>query len=269
MKRINIVQLTFLILILTAARSFAAMDIVTVSPWVTVLTHFIGGIKVNITSLTTWDNDRISRTRMRNILSANSTIIALDHSEIKRIGLDENYDNIRYLYENAPFEPSENDKYFGDPSVLPFIAQRLLPVLSSLDPDNYPYYQRRLAEFQTRLSSTILAGRNLLKGQKVLNLTLSHGYFLSAAGCDILKPDEEDMDAWSRYRQMEKLNELVYKSQKENRLVLADATTPKPILAALKSFPNILILQRPPLDQDFLTFLHSQYLMIWNGLKDK
>ncbi|MCL2767283.1 MAG: hypothetical protein FWE49_00930 [Synergistaceae bacterium] len=269
MKRLNKVALTFFLLILTATHSFA-VDIVVVSPWVAVLTHFIGGIKVNVTPMTTWDNDRVSRTKMRSILNTNPTIIALDDSEISKMGLDaESNSKIYLLYESAPFEASERDKYFGDPSVLPFIAQKLLPILSSLDPDNFSYYQRRLAEFQTRLSSTILAGRHLLKGQKILDLTFSSGFFLLAAGCDLLRPNEEDIDAWSRSRQMEKLNELVASSQKENRLVVIDAATPKSIRTALSSFSNIIMLPRPPLDQDFLTFLHNQYMIIWNEFKDK
>jgi ABC-type Zn uptake system ZnuABC Zn-binding protein ZnuA len=138
-----------------------------------------------------------------------------------------------------------------------------------LDPENFSYYQRRLAEFQTRLSSTTLAGRNLLKGQKIFDLSFSSGYFLIAAGCDVLRPDEEDIEAWIRQRQLEKLNELVIKSHKENRLVIVDAATPKPIKSALSTFPNIIVLSRPALDQDFLAFLHDQYLLIWNEVKDR
>ena len=269
MKKIKIVAISFFIIILFAVRSFA-LDVVALSPWISVLTYFIGGIKVNVTSLSTWDTDRVSRTRIRNVLNADTNIIALDKSEFPRIGLDErDYRNVRYLYENAPFEESECDKYFGDPSVLPFIAQRLLPILSSLDPDNFPYYQRRLAEFQTRLSSTTLAGRNLLKGLKVLDLSYWSGYFLIAAGCELQRPAQEDMDEWVRQRQLEKLYELVVKTQKENRLVIMDAATPKPIRNTLSSLPNIITLSRPPLDQDFLAFLHDQYLIIWNEVKDK
>jgi hypothetical protein len=266
MKRIT---LSFIVLLLIASRSFA-IDIVTVSPWITVLTHFLGGIKVNVTPLSNWDNGKISRTKIMSTIDAQTNIIALDNLEITKIGLDEKYlKNVRCLYESAPFEESECDKYFGDPSVLPFIAQRLLPVLSSLDPENFSYYQRRLAEFQTRLSSTILAGRNLLKGQKVLDLTSSNGYFLIAAGCDVSKLDQEEIDEWIRQKQIEKLTELVLKNQKENKLVIIDAATPKPIRAALSSLPNIMTLSRPPLDQDFLTFLHDQYLILWNEIKDK
>ncbi|MCL2146816.1 MAG: hypothetical protein FWH52_03315 [Synergistaceae bacterium] len=269
MKKIVKVLFSFFIILLFTTRSFA-MDIVTISPWVAVLSHFIGGIKVNVTSLTSWDDNRVSRARIRNLIKTDTNIIALDSSEIIKIGLDEkDYTNIRFLYENVPFEESESDKYFGDPSVLPFIAQRLLPVLSSLDPENFSYYQRRLAEFQTRLSSTILAGRNLLKGQKVLDLTYSSGYFLTAAGCSVIKPDEADIEDWIHQKQFEKLNELVTNSQKENRLVITDAAAPKTIRTALNAFPNIVVLQRPPLDQDFLAFIHDQYLIIWNEVKDK
>ena len=269
MKVTSRILFAFLILVFMTARSYA-IDIVAVSPWVAVLTHFLGGIKVNVTPLTTWDNERVSRVRTVSILSADSNIIALDNSEIEKLGLDKRYyRNVRFLYEKAPFEASESDKYFGDPSVLPFIAQRFLPVLSSLDPDNFSYYQRRLAEFQTRLSSTTLAGRHLLKGQKVLDLTFSNSYFLSAAGCDILRPDEEDMEAWIANKQMEKLNEFVIRNQKENRLVIIDAATPKPIQTVLSSLQNIVVLPRPPLNQDFLAFLHNQYLTIWNEVKDK
>lgn len=269
MKRTKNIALSFFILLLVATRS-CAIDIVAVSPWIAVLTHFIGGIKVNVIPLTTWDNGRTNRAKIRSAINADTYIIALDSSEIKNIGLDESYySNIRFLYENAPFDDSESDKYFGDPSVLPFIAQRLLPVLSSFDPDNFPYYQRRLAEFQTRLSSTTLAGRNLLKGQKVLDLTLSSGYFLIAAGCDVSRPDMDEIDEWIRLKQTEKLNELVINSQKENKLVIIDGATPKQIRTSLGTLPNIVALSRPQLDQDFLAFLHDQYLIIWNAVKDK
>ena len=265
----NKTALSLLIIMLISTRSFA-IEIVTFSPWVTVLTYFIGGVKVNVTPLSTWDNGRINRAKLKNSLNVDSNIIALDYSEIEKVDLNKNhYKNLRFLYENAPFKTSESDKYFGDPSVLPFIAQRLLPVLSSFDPDNFPYYQRRLAEFQTRLSSTILAGRNLLKGLKVLDLSLYNEYFLIAAGCDVLKPDQEDMDAWVKQKQMEKLSELIISSQNENRLVLVDAAAPKSIKTALASFPNIITMSRPQLDQDFLAFLHDQYLIIWNEIKDK
>lgn len=269
MKKISKIALSFFILVLIASRSLA-IDVVVVSPWIAVLTHFIGGIKVKVIPLSTWDNGIISRAKIRNTISADTYIIALDNSEIKNIGLDEsNYSNIRYLYENAPFDDSESDKYFSDPSVLPFIAQRLLPVLSAFDAENFPYYQRRLAEFQTRLSSTTLAGRNLLKGQKVLDLTFSSGYFLMAAGCDVLRPDIDEIDEWIRTKQTEKLNELVTNSQKGNRLVIIDGATPKHIRTSLGTLPNIIALSRPQLDQDFLAFIHDQYLIIWNAIKDK
>jgi hypothetical protein len=269
MIRIKRITFSILILILIASRSFAA-EIVTISPWITVLTHFLGGIKVNVTPLSAWDNGKVSRAKIRNTINSETYIIALDKSEITKIGLDpRDYKNARYLYEKAPFDESECDKYFGDPSVLPFIAQRLLPVLSSFDPENFSYYQRRLAEFQTRLSSTILAGRNLLKGQKVLDMTVSYGYFLIAAGCDVSKLDQEDVDEWVKQKQMEVLIEMVVKNQKENKLVIIDAAAPKTIRTALSSLPNIITLSRPPLDQDFLAFLHDQYLIIWNEIKDK
>ena len=87
--------------------------------------------------------------------------------------------HFRALYRPFPIEADRIDAALSDPSVLPFVAQRILTVLADWDPANYPYYQRRLAEFQARLSGSVLAGRQILRDIPVYNLT---GYNGSYAG---------------------------------------------------------------------------------------
>ncbi|MBQ6435553.1 MAG: hypothetical protein IJJ09_06095, partial [Synergistaceae bacterium] len=76
-----------------------------------------------------------------------------------------------------------------DPSVIPFVAQRILTALSEWDSQNYPYYQRKLAEFQARLSGSVLVGQ-VLKDITVCDMGESFGILLKAAVCKIERPEE-------------------------------------------------------------------------------
>ena len=100
-------------------------------------------------------------------------------------------------------ETPQIDAALSDPSVLPFVAQRVLTVLADWDPANYPYYQRRLAEFQARLSGSVLAGRQILRDIPVYDLTGYSGALLEAAGCRIERPASADWAAWNKGKEQE------------------------------------------------------------------
>ena len=123
---------------------------------------------LSILPLLEWNpnGDAVPAARGRTLrsLSRDARIMALDSDDAHRVRLDAGkFSNFRALYLPFPIEAPQIDAVLSDPSVLPFVAQRVLTVLADWDPANYPYYQRRLAEFQARLSGSVLARRQILR----------------------------------------------------------------------------------------------------------
>jgi hypothetical protein len=168
-----------------------------------------------------------------------------------------------------PIDENRIDVSLSDPSVLPFIAQRVLTVLADWDPSNYPYYQRRLAEFQARLYSTTLAGRQILKGQPVYDLTGHSGTLLQAAGCKVIRPSADEWSAWSAWKGIDQLNTAIARLNEEKIVVILDYSTPKAIRSMLISNPTVFLIVRPRFDQDYPSFLHDQYISLWSKITSK
>lgn len=247
----------------------AELSVITTSPWVAVIVKSIGGAYVHAVSLTNWDGTRI-RGRDAPQLKNTSDIIAIDAAESASLGIfQEEYPNLSFMYDKAPFKRDEKEYYFGDPSALPFIAQKIFRILAIIDKDNFLYYQRQLAVFQTRLNSAILAGRHLLRGLRVFDLTGGSGYFLVAAGCDVTMPQREHLKQWSRGQQLNLLTEAMRNIRAVNGVAMIDEGTSKPIKSAVGENAVIVAFSRPPLDQDFFVFIHNQYLRMWEQVKDK
>lgn len=76
---------------------------------------------------------------------------------------------------------------YGDPATLPFIAQKVTAQLALLFPKQSNFYQRRLAEFETRLRSTLISGRSQLTGLKVLDPGAVYSKLWQALGCEVLE----------------------------------------------------------------------------------
>ncbi|MDR2136928.1 MAG: hypothetical protein LBO68_01450 [Synergistaceae bacterium] len=257
-----------------AAWGAPLLEITVTSPWLTLLTNFIGGINVQVTSIQEWNDDgelvRRIRTRTLQSLPSDARIMAFDYRDAKSLGLPfEQYKNYRPLYDLLPLDEDKIDASLSDPSVIPFIAQRVLTVLADWDPGNYPYYQRRLAEFQARLYSTTLAGRQILKGQPVYDLTGHSGVLLQAAGCKIFRPSAEEWSAWSVWKETRQLLETVSRMAEEKTAVILDHSTPKAIHSLLSSNAAVFLIARPRFDQDYPAFLHDQYLSLWSKLTSK
>ena len=258
-----------MVLLLAGQAEAGAMSITVTSPWLAILVNFIGGGNVSVTPIQDWNNDGelVRRIRARNLqsLPADALIMAFDHSDSRALGLPfERYDNYRALYNRMPLDESRLDAYMSDPSVIPFIAQRVLTVLAEWDPSNYPFYQRRLAEFQARLHSTTLAGRQVLRGQRVYDLTGHSRAFLQAAGCDLIRPSDEEWAAWSAWRNIGQLTSTVSRMVEERTVVVMDYSTPRAIRSVLSSNRAVFLIPRPRINQDYPAFLHDQYLSLWS-----
>jgi len=259
------------ILLLAGQTSACAgtLKVTATSPWLTILVNFIGGVNVSVTSIQEWNDDGelVRRIRARSLesLPAETFIMAFDYRDSRGLGLPfERYKNYRSLYNRIPLDENKLDASMSDPSVIPFIAQKVLTILADWDSSNYPYYQRRLAEFQARLYSTTLAGRQVLKDQNVYDLTGHSGTFLQAAGCRLTRPSDEEWAAWSAWKEIGRLLSTVSRAAEERTLVVMDHSTPKAIRSTLRSNPAVFLIPRPRFDQDYPAFLHDQYLSLWS-----
>ncbi|MGI6791529.1 hypothetical protein [Aminivibrio sp.] len=243
-------------------------DVFASSPWLAMVTRFIGGVYVSVKPVQEWNSDgeTVRRIRQKDIPKG-AKIIALDEAEASALGLRKNsYKNLFLLYNKVPFDRERADFFFSDPSVLPFIAQRVLTALSQFDSPNYAYFQRRLSEFQTRLDSTVLVGRQLLGGYPVFDLTGGFNSLLSAAGCEILPRDRGRREQWEKGEDMAGLVSQAGEAIKSMIPVVLDGSTAKAIRNTLKGNKNILFLSRPNPNQDLLLFFHDQFLLLWNRL---
>ena len=234
--------------------------------WLAVLANFIGSTEVEIIPLKIWNADGVlinsEKGRFIKELNQDSKIMAFDNDDLKTLGLESrNYKSLRLLYSKKI--PVEINKII-DPSVMPFIAQRVLTILSEWTPNNYPVYQRRLAEFQARLSSTMLAGQ-VMKNSIICDMSIYSGVLMQAAGCKIIKPSSEDFTRWQNGNYAN-LREYAEKLNSQGIIILMDLWTPKLIKKYLSGRKNVFIWESPEPNQDYPSFLHEQYISLWQKI---
>jgi hypothetical protein len=197
-------------------------------------------------------------------LPQNSAVIALDPKDADRFGLVAGQKGLHVLYENLPIEESQRASLPFNPSVLPFLSQRLLIVLCELSPDNYSFYQRRLAEFQSRLESTVEVGRSLIHDIRLLDLSGSISPWVRSASENTARPPDELWNAWSGNTRTQELSMAVKEAENRGWWILLDAWTPAPIRARVSS-PKSVLIAPPETDYEFFTYLHDIYLQIWTA----
>ena len=239
------------------------LNVAVTHPWLALLASFIGGPEVNVTPIRVW-NDRgdlvmADRGRVLREIPFGSKIIALDENDAGDSGIKspEKY-TVKYLY--SPFPVAESSLF--DPSVIPFVAQRVLTALSEWDAQNYPYYQRRLAEFQARLSSSILVGQ-VLKDMNIADLSGSSGILLRAAGCKVERP--EGLELWQKGN-FSGLREYLDDARNRGAAVVIDDDTPPALRRYLSGRADVYKWERPSLETDYPTFLHEQYISLWQKI---
>lgn len=244
------------------------ISITVTHPWLALLASFIGGAEVTVTPLKIWNKNGdlviSDRGRVLKELASGAKIIAFDKDDAEESGItDKNKDNFRVKYLYAPFPVSYNSLF--DPSVIPFVAQRVLTALSEWDVQNYPYYQRRLAEFQARLSSSVLVGQ-VLKDIAVCDLTGSAGVLLKAAGCKVSR--SENFSEWQK-GSMSGFRDYLDSQKADGSVIIIDDDTPASIRRSLSNRHGVYKLERPPLDVDYPAFLYEQYISLWQKITAK
>ena len=265
------VAIIILVIFLAGGVSYSSdekMRIAVTHPWLALLANFIGGSEVEIIPLRVWNSGGelvlSEKGKILRELEKDSKIIALDPNDLKAAGIDESNNKnfmIKCLYSSFPV----NLKTLSDPSVIPFVAQRILTALSEWDVQNYSRYQRRLAEFQARLSSSILVGQ-VLKDITFCDLSGSSGYLLMAAGSKVERP--ESFDVWQNGK-LDGFKEFFDSQRESNKAILIDDDTPANLKRYLTGKSDVYKWERPPLDVDYPSFLHEQYISLWQNVTKK
>lgn len=232
--------------------------------WLAMLTSFIGGSEVNVIPLKVWNSngDLVTNGKAFNTLSHDVRIIALDEKDAKNFKGLEKF-KIKFLYSSFPVDAS----LIVDPSVIPFVAQRILTTLSEWDAQNYPYYQRRLAEFQARLSGAILVGQ-VLKDVTVCDLSGSCGILLQATGCKIERPEAESFERWKKAN-FSGLRDYLNSMAEKNIIAIYDDDVPSALRRYLGGFQGAFHWGRPAEGVDYPTFLSEQYISLWQRVRMK
>lgn len=242
------------------------LNVAVTNPWLALLVSFIGGPEVSVTPIRIWNanGDLVMAERGKTLreIPDGTKIIALDENDAKDSGIKSaNKFTVKYLY--SPFPVSTNSLY--DPSVIPFVAQRVLTALSEWDSQNYPYYQRRLAEFQVRLSSSILVGQ-VLKDMSISDFSGSSGVLLRAAGCKVERP--EGLENWQKGN-FSGLREYLDEERNKGAAIIFDDDTPQVLQRYLNGKSDVYKLERPSLETDYPSFLHEQYISLWQKITEK
>jgi hypothetical protein len=226
------------------------------------MARFIVGSTMKIQPMSSWNDLGVLKIAKR--LPKDAVIIALDPKDAEKYGLAPDRENINFLYENLPVSEARRNTLQFDPSALPFLSQRLLVVLSRLQPNNYSFYQRRLAEFQSRLESTLEVGRIQIHGIKLLDLTEAASPWLKAASAEVVRPPADLWDAWSNGDRLQELALAVGEAQRRGWWIVIDAWTPYRIRAHAIGARNGVFIKPPQNEEDFFTYLHDIYLQMWN-----
>ena len=240
------------------------MNIVVTDMWLSMLTSFIGGSEVNVIPIKIWNSNgdliMSERGKILKELDSDSKIIALDEKEAKNIKGLENF-KIKFLYSSFPVDYS----LIIDPSVIPFVAQKILTALSEWDTVNYPYYQRRLAEFQARLSGAILVGQ-VLKEFTVCDMSGSCGILLQAAGCKIERPEQNNFERWGKANFIG-LRDYLDSMKAKDIIIVYDDDIPNVLRKYLASRNDSFHWSRPAEGIDYPTFINDQYISLWQKIK--
>jgi len=234
------------------------------------ITSFIGGVHVDVGSLSFREGENMVLSNDLNLSQGDIHIIALDLKEAGSLRFrDDNNTTIHFLYKNIPVSRDSINSLFYDPAALPFIGQKVMNVLAELQPFHYPYFQRKLAEFRTRLQSTVLVGRKLLEGVKIFNVSMHGKYLLQAAGCEIKDVPENFFEMIESPESLDYYTEIFSQSQKNGLLAIADVWTPEPIKNLIQEDNYGIILPEPRLENEIILYLHQQYLSVWDEMRQK
>lgn len=243
----------------------SAANFAVTSPWIGFITSFIAGDTKNVRCLSTWDSSgNVIRTASPR---SGEIIIAIDAKDAENFRIKKNNKNLRLLYDELPMTKEQLRSAFFDPAMLPFIAQSVMKIMAEEDKGRYTYFQRRLAEFQSKIESTIDIGRHLLNEIKMLDITGAEGTWLRSSISGAVSPPAAVWEGW-KAGDTKALKAALDEANRRNWLILMDPWTPEIIRNAAVGYEYRLTLPSPVRGQDYFVFLHDIFLLISNKTKN-
>ena len=258
-KKITYAAFALLLFFLNPAEAIAANFAVT-SPWIGFIASFIAGDTKNVRYLSSWDsNGNVVKTSSP---TPSEIIIAIDAKDAENFRVKKNK-NLRLLYDELRMTKEQFYSACFDPAMLPFIAQSVMKIMAEEDKVRYTYFQRRLAEFQSKIESTIDSGRHLLMNTKILDITGAEGTLLRSSLSGAVRPPAAVWEGW-KAGDTKALKAALDEAQRRNWLILMDPWTPEIIRSTAILYEYRLTLPPPSKDQDYFVFLHEIFLVVWN-----
>ena len=262
-KKITYAAFALLLFFLNPAEAIAANFAVT-SPWIGFIASFIAGDTKNVRYLSNWDsNGNVVKTSSP---ASSEIIIAIDAKDAENFRVKKNK-NLRLLYDELRMTKEQFYSACFDPAMLPFIAQSVMKIMAEEDKVRYTYFQRRLAEFQSKIESTIDSGRHLLINAKILDITGAEGTLLRSSLSGAVRPPAAVWEGWKQ-GDTKSLKAALDEAQRRNWLILMDPWTPEVIRSTAILYEYRLTLPPPSKDQDYFVFLHEIFLVVWNKTKN-
>jgi hypothetical protein len=262
-KKITYTAFALLLFFLNPAEAIAANFAVT-SPWIGFIASFIAGDTKNVRYLSNWDsNGNVVKTSSP---ASSEIIIAIDAKDAENFRVKKNK-NLRLLYDELRMTKEQFYSACFDPAMLPFIAQSVMKIMAEEDKVRYTYFQRRLAEFQSKIESTIDSGRHLLINTKILDITGAEGTLLRSSLTGAVRPPAAVWEGW-KAGDTKALKAALDEAQRRNWLILMDPWTPEVIRSSAILYEYRLTLPPPSKDQDYFVFLHEIFLVVWNKTKN-
>ncbi|MGC9489891.1 MAG: hypothetical protein ACP5CD_01515 [Thermovirgaceae bacterium] len=234
-------------------------------PWLAMTTRFIGGAYCSVHSIQKWDESGALQRSAEP--PADALVLAFDPIDAKASGVMDKNKTVMLLYKRDLGGLDNPDMPFLDPATLPFIGLRILKNISQVDPDNYAYYQRRLAEFSARLDSTVLVGRQMLGATRLLDLSWQVGHWIQAATSDLVRPPGVVKENWEKGHDMKTLELAIQEAKRQGWLILCDPWTPEQVMETIEKSSPCVVVPGPSEGQDFFLYLYDLYLFVWDSLR--
>ncbi len=287
------VKIFFLLLSLLATSCAQAADlrlkVLTVDPLMELIVRFIGGPYIETASGWYWDAKDTLRANRAALMSEENLdfpVLALSRAQYEQFETstrpkprrgkvikeeEEERQNLYFLFPDETFGAWEEcEKFYGDPANMPFTAQRVMNTLSEILPRRGKYFQRRLGEFNARLSSVLLSGRRSLHGAKILCVSELYRQFFEATGCEVTTPTEDELADFEALAQESSPKEIEELSEKlrMGRIIVLDYHFSPTLRAALETYADAVYIA-PPRNEDLLFFIHQMVLLIRGHLDQK
>ena len=262
--KILLVATIFLFIQVLGANAVNAADFAVTSPWIGYIASFISGDGKNVRLLSDWD--AAGKVVKKSSPKRGEIVIALNAEDARIFGVKPESAGLRLLYEDMPMTKEQLYSAFFDPAMLPFIARSVMRIMAEEDKERYSYYQRRLAEFQSKIESTMDIGRHLLGPIKILDITGAEGTWLRSSLSGALRPPVEVWEAW-KLGDTRAIKAALDEAKKRNWLILMDPWTPEVVRKVAVGYEFRLTLPPPSRNEDYFVFLHDIFLIISNKTK--